>query len=542
MKTRQQFTTTPRGRHRDVEPDSDPYTDDFDQDEHDDLDDDELDEDLAELGDRRNRLVAILSTSYGASIGLHIVLLLILAGIWFAVPTPTRAEIILHAQSREEAPVDPLAPLEMEKKLDIPLPEIEDPVIPIEEPTIEPPKGEPEQVTNKEQKSYSFVDAIGAGAGGTGAYGSRFGTGRGGNKGGGKKAEILKDAALEWLARHQSADGSWDSNGWQSHCRDAKNPCHAQVGDLKEQGEPPYDVGITGLATLAFLGDGNTARHGKWKVVVKRALDWLKAQQRPDGSIGFFPHQGHTIYNHALATMALCESHAMSKDLRYAKAAKAAVDFCLIAQNPGQGWRYGIKPGQNDTSVTGWMVLALKAARTAEFPVPDEAFQGARNWFDRATSTAGDTGYITPGGGSSYMPENRGRFEQVPCMTAVAVICRIFTGQRLREEQIVRGQEILMKSLPRWSETNHRDVNFYYWYYGTYAMFQIGGRDWKTWNEAMLGALVPNARTGDTCERGSWDPVGEWCRAGGRVYATAINALTLETYYRYERMHKKGSK
>ena len=37
------------------------------------------------------------------------------------------------------------------------------------------------------------------------------------------------------------------------------------------------------------------------------------------------------------------------------------------------------------------------------------------------------------------------------------------------------------------------------------------------------------------CEDGSWNPVGEWCLAGGRVYATAINALTLEIYYRYKR-------
>ena len=34
---------------------------------------------------------------------------------------------------------------------------------------------------------------------------------------------------------------------------------------------------------------------------------------------------------------------------------------------------------------------------------------------------------------------------------------------------------------------------------------------------------------------GSWDPIGEWCVAGGRVYATAINALTLEVYYREAR-------
>ncbi|RKY14224.1 MAG: hypothetical protein DRP82_04360, partial [Planctomycetota bacterium] len=36
------------------------------------------------------------------------------------------------------------------------------------------------------------------------------------------------------------------------------------------------------------------------------------------------------------------------------------------------------------------------------------------------------------------------------------------------------------------------------------------------------------------CADGSWDPVGKWGMVGGRVYSTALNALTLEIYYRYE--------
>jgi hypothetical protein len=77
-------------------------------------------------------------------------------------------------------------------------------------------------------------------------------------------------------------------------------------------------------------------------------------------------------------------------------------------------------------------------------------------------------------------------------------------------------------------------VNFYYWYYGTYAMFQLGGQPWHDWNEKMKAALLPHQRRGG-CEDGSWDAECPWSLTGGRVYATAINALTLEIYYRYER-------
>jgi hypothetical protein len=72
----------------------------------------------------------------------------------------------------------------------------------------------------------------------------------------------------------------------------------------------------------------------------------------------------------------------------------------------------------------------------------------------------------------------------------------------------------------------------YYWYYGTYAMFQMGGKYWKSWNEAMKKAVLESQRH-DGDEKGSWDPVGPWGYTGGRVYATASLTLCLEGYFRY---------
>ena len=75
----------------------------------------------------------------------------------------------------------------------------------------------------------------------------------------------------------------------------------------------------------------------------------------------------------------------------------------------------------------------------------------------------------------------------------------------------------------------------YYWYYGTLAMFQMGGTHWRAWNKSMKSALV-NHQRGSGDEKGSWDPIGAWGFAGGRVYSTAINVLSLEIYYRYARV------
>ena len=51
--------------------------------------------------------------------------------------------------------------------------------------------------------------------------------------------------------------------------------------------------------------------------------------------------------------------------------AERAIRFSVEAQSPGLGWKYGEKWSRNNTSVTGLMVLALKAGKTAGIEVPD---------------------------------------------------------------------------------------------------------------------------------------------------------------------------
>ncbi len=340
-------------------------------------------------------------------------------------------------------------------------------------------------------------------------------------------------AALRWLHFHQDKDGKWDQDGFQKNCDTRKSPA------CKGQGTSQYDVGVSGLAILAFLGGGNTHRNGLFKETVKKGLEWLVSQQRVDGLIGKTGVESW-IYNHAIATQALCEAYALTRDPKFKKPCEKAVEFILKAQNKDLGWKYKPQGGRNDSSVTGWMVLALLAAKNAGFKVPDSAFKGALGWFDRMTSTAGKVGYMRPGdngtlvlkpGAKIQSPDDHYWAKQ-PVMTGVSVFCRILLGQKRDEKNITKGVDILMANLPEWNKPKKNKVDSYYWFFGTYAMFQYGGVKWYEWNMAMKKALLDTQRVGG-CADGSWDPVGKWGMVGGRVYATAINCLTLEVYYRY---------
>jgi len=58
----------------------------------------------------------------------------------------------------------------------------------------------------------------------------------------------------------------------------------------------------------------------------------------------------------------------------------------------------------------------------------------------------------------------------------------------------------------------------------------------------MKNALVPTQATAkDGCRNGSWNSDQDrWGAEGGRVYATAMNALTLEVYYRYDKVFNRA--
>ena len=364
-------------------------------------------------------------------------------------------------------------------------------------------------------------------------------------------------AALEWLRRHQSPDGRWSAADFTRQCRGTcRNEDPARYGDGR--GFPDHDVGVTGLALLAFTGHGTTHRSGMYDehvLCARKAMSYLLGTQvhssDPSTNGRFGPGESEQwIYDHAIATMALGELLVLTRDgFKLKKPVTDAVKLCLRARNDGFGWRYGIKPGDNDTSVTGWMVLALKTARLARIEIPpeeiDAALGGALSWIDHATASSGRTGYLTPGDEGSRLASIKTDLypysKELSCMTAVGVLCRIFSGESRKSEMVRKGVQILVKNPPRWQEQKGRalsTINLYYWYYASYALFQYGGAEWKRWNEAMLEALLRSQRSGFICEDGSWDPIGEWGVAGGRVYATALGAMTLEVYYRFRRMRE----
>jgi hypothetical protein len=335
--------------------------------------------------------------------------------------------------------------------------------------------------------------------------------------GGTPETEEAVRKALVWCARHQSKDGRWDVNGFMQNYEAGGN--RADGGGNRDA----QDVGVTSLAALAFIGAGHTHapargsdRTGPHADNVRRAIDWLLANQKPDGDL----RQGGQMYDHCLATMVLCESFSMTGDERLAAPARRAVDFIVKAQNPNLGWRYEPR-ADNDTSVLGWALMALKSAQIAGFEVPPRAWRGAAQWLDRVRKgKAGGLYEYQPGRGPS------------PAMTAEGLFSQLLVEFQPDHPRTRESVAYVLKHRPRWVPQNLEDTNLYYWYYATLALHQLGGDEWDEWNRQIRETLVKAQRQDGPFE-GSWDARTRWGEYGGRVYSTAIAALTLEVYYRY---------
>ena len=485
---------------------------------------------------------------WALSIVIHMILIPLTMLIVVEEPPP-RVEIKFETEI--EQPVEPLKPekkrdlFKQEREIKSEEPKVMDPAIKegkvsdhaetANEENFKMAKGDEKAISDSPFEGKFDNSQIGVGGGAGGMFGNRFGGKQNLTKiGGSQRTESAVDAGLEWLKRHQSQDGRWSGSHFTDQCgREEKFS-----GRCTGTGQQWVDPGVSGLALLCFLGAGNTTTIGKYKNQVKQAVKYLKDIQLDDGCFG--PKEQNYMYCHAIATLAMAEAYIQSNyNPLLRSSAEKAVSFLVQAQNPSSAWRYTSRCGQNDTSVTGWCIMALKSAKVGGINVPDASFISAKNFLDSVTETSYyRTGYLEKPPEAPSL-KRKGEYGFTEALTAVAMTSRVFMGAQRDDPYLIGGAGLLKANLPVWGK-NADDQNIkdcYYWYYGTLAMFQMGEEYWTTWNDKMKAALVDHQIKGG-CADGSWDPVFSWGKYGGRVYTTSLNVLSLEIYYRYAKVFK----
>ncbi len=301
--------------------------------------------------------------------------------------------------------------------------------------------------------------------------------------------------ALDYLAAQQRPSGGWVVDAFGGEATSA-----------------------TSLAVMAFLAAGHVPEEGPYAPAIRAGVQYVLDHQRQDGLL--VSRHGHgPMYCHGISTLMLAEVNGMLDEPQAAackQALEKAVKLILASQdvtkdlsNAG-GWRYQSNGRDSDLSVTGWQLLALRAAKDIGCDVPAENIDRAVDYVRRCGQGQGGYGY-QPGAGATSVLTGTG-------LTALQV-CGAETPQ-----EVVNGTAYLKARPLRPQEAWY----FYGVYYCGVSSYKLGEDAWKQLRPALFDPLLQTQQAD-----GSWRAENGNERNFGTVYPTAMAVLALTVEYGY---------
>ncbi|MBN1346490.1 MAG: terpene cyclase/mutase family protein [Phycisphaerae bacterium] len=313
------------------------------------------------------------------------------------------------------------------------------------------------------------------------------------------ECDLAIEKALAYLAASQQKDGAWGP-GFGSN------------------------TAVVSLAVMAFLAKGHVPDEGPYGEVVNRGVDFVLSKQQNNGLI--FTQGGGPMYSHGISTLMLAEVVGMTSGERerrvretLARAVKLILDAQRIKQADtrfGGGWRYQHTSKDSDLSVTGWCLMALKAAKNAGAVVPVEAINEAIAYVKRSYHQGGGFSY-QPGAGPSVAMTSTG----VLCLQIAGYHLLQERGKRFHAEALASGEWLLKHPVRQYGGGHFH----YAAYYIAQAMWQLGGKYWESWQPGFERLALANQNAD-----GSW-PVSY--QQAGPTFSTSMMVLALAVKYCY---------
>jgi hypothetical protein len=299
--------------------------------------------------------------------------------------------------------------------------------------------------------------------------------------------------ALKFLARVQNNNGSWGI--------DANNESTAE----------------TSLAVMAFLAAGHCPGEGPYGAAINRGVKYVLDHQLPNGLI--VEKQAHgAMYGHGISALMLSEVAGMTDKetaTRIRRQLETAIELILKAQmvkKPPRdkgGWRYQHATNESDLSVTGWQLLALRAAKDIGCDVPAQNIDLAVGYVKRCAS----------GRGFGYQPGNG----PTSSMTAAGVLA-LQVCDHHDDPEVHAGMAMLQQQPMRQNDGWY----FYGAYYQSISAYKYGGADWELTKATLFKELLSIQDP-----TGCWQSPGGMERNQGLVYSTSLVVLALTVEYGY---------
>lgn len=298
------------------------------------------------------------------------------------------------------------------------------------------------------------------------------------------KAAIEK--GLQWVARTQSKIGRWTAGN--------------------------YPTAMTALAGTALLCSGSTTTQGPYAKNIRRAVDYLVAQARPNGLIGDPVRDNRYTYGHGFSMLFLSQVLGEEEDAdrrtELIGLLNKAVEFSGNAQTRSGGWGYVSAKDGNDFdegSTTITQVQGLRGCRNAGIPVSGEVIDRAKQYIYKCKNADG---------GISYSYNNRGSSR--PAITAAA-LAALFNAGDYDSKHVPEMMKYCKEKLHRLNGAQSFGHWHYTYLYYSQVVYREGGEVWRNFRKSLFARVI-NEQQGD----------GSWTGNIGPIYVTSINLTMLQ--------------
>jgi hypothetical protein len=299
-----------------------------------------------------------------------------------------------------------------------------------------------------------------------------------------------------------------------AHLKTTQKPSGAWDGGFGEA------TSITSLAVMAYLAAGHVpGAPGPYRDTVERGVRYVLDHQHADGML-VSNNRGGPMYCHGISTLMLAEVVGMIPEPALAGRVQTALSRAVLVIVKSQdvkkgpdhagGWRYQPNGNDSDLSVTGWQVMALRAAKSAGCAVDSARIDRAVAYLKRCA---------LKDGGFAYQPRQGPNNPR----TGVGILALEICGSHLTPEAIA-GSKYLLNHPPVWGSPYF----FYEAYYCSQAMFQVGEVAFRGYQNKLVSILLEHQQ-----QDGSWFSGDGNDQSAGRNYCTAMGVLALAVEYGY---------
>jgi hypothetical protein len=323
-----------------------------------------------------------------------------------------------------------------------------------------------------------------------------------------EKTELAVQRGLEYLRLTQTESGCW--TGDIGHKQEDAYLVLSSAEHQRQTGSG--EVGVSGLAGLAFLAGGHMPGRSEYGPVVERTLDYVLRSEKDHG---YITDAGSRMYSHAFATLFLTQICGMQARADFRDKIQRAVELIANCQNDQGGWRYDPFVVEADLSVTVCQLQALRAAHDIGVTVPSSTIDRAVEYVRRSRISGGrDAGCFY------YKIEGRAARTKTSFAVNAAAVTSLMSAGKYNQSEF--------EPAVRYIERGYSDVSdyygdhFYFWYGNYYAaqvLFHIGGPRWDRYFTHLRDDLLARQ-----------NPDGSWPNSvgPGPAFSTAVACILLQ--------------